>query len=1278
MKKSFVKRMMACVMTLCIILTSVQGVFAAGFVQHQAIDRFITVCNWNKSAGYIPEGTMAGSFKYIYPYDDSNGVSTVMYAAVQADRDQAVKFYVPFAETVADGMLHISFDACLEEDALGGILIQGIGNDVNNNPTDVNPGEGESNDPMIPIMGINYRPNGTGKVGQVSHAPHHRRTADYPSADNEPVQLTEINVDSGGLKGFGWHKYDILMDYETDTVTYFLDGTQIGDVWEPGDPEEDPFRDIKALYVRFMLEKTEASSEPYKLSGIYMDNLYVHNYDKAADTSWDDIKIGVDYKTPLNEKDGGKIFLSFSETLADADGYSIMESWGIDSEFLNIKNTATGAIVDPDTYYIAPNGDMTGLVVEFDGDVLTAGNYEISVAGTDYTGAASGKAVAGKAYVTVQSSAVNQDTTRKYYLNEDFENYKENSANVPAGWIPNAKDGAIAGHWEAREGKDGGTALTQAWNTERLYYDFGSTIKGGKFTTEFDLYQENGGARIGFLNEADLADPAKYWTERLGSNGTNGPKNNSYESTGPDYKVTWSKAALAEAKAAGATIADEEAWKTEWITANFNTKWNETLAADTAEGVALRKRMQYNNIAAGANVLGGLKAASDGNLTLSYSTARLSYFGSSAWVDANGNDIAAPVLSPNAWHHVKIDFDIDARTMAIEVDGTKYIAKNKFIEPQKFGAYRTDILGTYKVTNIKGAAGTSVSPYEYMSGIRGIAIGTGDDRSPVRWDNIKVYTEDNLNLNLNYDGMDFADIVSGGSNIAATLASTYKINNAVENITAYNYRYSAVEGKDAATNSNDKALQFYGWRGSSNEVKGYVIPFERVVPGSTPFEIELDIKTGKEMKDMFTIGVFAPDDLQARSDYNTGARADRRNNPSKQLWEHVILATKTTTPGTDGNARAYSLAEYPFIAAKDQYYGFESATKITNAATGAEVKYIPGGWYHIKMSVNPTASDVTCKYEITDDKGNKYTSDYISIMDGDKTTPKYYKKGIAALFIMPLPGFEQYVPLKADGTADLDSSTLTAATADNPYDIRIDNVKVREIELNEVKLTEAVVNKIDGTTEKLGATLPNNAKSITLSFSGALDNTDGIIVKNARNLNDIDVTKTLSSSGTSVDIAFDVMPANDTKVSLYIDSNYDPRVQADGFNFKVVAAADGVYSIDNFRLYEYVAYRNGTEGGVWVPYTAASLDSAAGKQLKVVVGGLNTTGSAVNAITGIIAGYDANGKLVYTDASKLNFANGKFETEIPGLSLSGVSEIKMFVWDANIKPASEGLEYSVN
>jgi len=1264
MKKSFVKRMMACVMTLCIVLTSVQGVFAAGFVQHQAIDRFITVCNWNKSAGYVPEGTMAGSFKYIYPYDDSDNVSTVMYAAVEAEREQAVKFYVPFEETVADGMLHISFDACLDEDALGGILIQGIGNDVNNNPTDVEPGENESTEPMIPIVGINYRPNGTGEVGQVSHAPHHRKTADYPSADNEPVQLTQIRVGSGGLKGFGWHKYDIIMDYETDTITYFLDGTQIGDVWEPGDPEEDPFRDIKALYVRFRPETTSTSPQKVEVKGLYMDNLYVHNYDKSAATIWDEIKIGVDYKTPLNEKDGGKILLSFSETLTDADDYSIMESWGIDSEFLSIRNTATGAIVDPDTYYIAPNGDMTGLVVEFDENVLAAGKYEISVAGTDYTGAASGKTVTGKAYVTVESSVVNQDTTRKYYLNEDFENYKENSANVPAGWIPNAKDGTIAGHWEAREGKDGGTALTQAWNTERLYYDFGSTIKGGKFTTEFDLYQENGGARIGFLNEADLADPEKYWAERLGSNGTNGPKNNSYESTGPDYKVIWSQQALDAAKAAGETITDEETWKNDWITANFATKWTETLAADTAEGVALRKRMQYNNIAAGANVLGGLKAAGNGSLTLGYNTARLSYFGSSAWVDANGSDIAAPVLSPNAWHHVKIDFDIDARTMAIEVDGTKYIAKNKFIEPQKYGAYRSDILGTYKVTNIQGAAGTSVSPYEYMSGIRGIAIGTGDDKMPVRWDNIKVYTEDNLNLNLNYDGMDFSDIKDAG--VCATLSSSYKIWRAAgtdptENIDAYNYRYSAVEGKDAATKSNDKALQLYGWRDSKNEVKGYVIPFERIVPGSTPFEIELDIKTGKEKKDMFTLGVLAPEDLQLNDGYNANTLT---NNPKRMIWEHVILATT--------NDNAQSLDEYPFIAMKDHYYGFDNAdygTRITTT-NGAEIKYAPGGWYHIKMTVNPTSNDVTCKYEITDDKGNTYTSDYISIMDGDKTTPKYYKKGIAGLLIMPLAGFQEYIPLG--------STTATSATQANPYDIRIDNVKVREVELNEVKLTDAVVNKLDGTTEKLGALLSRDTKSITLNFSGALKDTNGIKVKNARTLTDINVTKTLSEAGTSVEVVFDAMPANDTKVSLYIDSNYDPRVQADGFNFKVVAAADGVYSIDNFRLYEYVAYRNGTEGGVWVPYTAASLDSAAGKQLKVVVGGLNTTGSAVNAITGIIAGYDANGKLVYTDVSKLNFANGKFETEIPGLSLSGVSEIKMFVWDANIKPASEGLEYSVN
>ena len=73
---------------------------------------------------------------------------------------------------------------------------------------------------------------------------------------------------------------------------------------------------------------------------------------------------------------------------------------------------------------------------------------------------------------------------------------------------------------------------------------------------------------------------------------------------------------------------------------------------------------------------------------------------------------------------------------------------------------------------------------------------------------------------------------------------------------------------------------------------------------------------------------------------------------------------------------------------------------------------------------------------------------------------------------------------------------------------------------------------------------------------------------------------------------------------------------------------------------------------------------------------MNATGDEVDSTICIIAGYD-NDELVYVQTTNLKLVNGEFETEINELSFDGISKIKMFAWDTNIKPTSINLEYEV-
>lgn len=1157
--------------------------FAAVFVQPEVINFFQTMNGWQKADELdLPNGLVAfennpNLSKFITnANDDRSGGSNAM-TFTSTDTNQLP--YIPFSETITTGVIHMSFDMYFPDEAMPALLITAFGNTVNNNINDLrNMGGNDYDIKCIAAWNANnggYFGSATGTNGNFSF--------------NNDVSMDLLT---------GWHKYDLLFDMESREISYYMDGTELCDPLK----YSNDFTGFKGIVFRFQ----KAGDNP--LAGIYVDNIYTHHYNKLDTNKWDDIRLGVD-------SNGEKIVaLAFSEAVALGDLV-------LPTDF-TVKNVATDETVVPSDAVTID----TGIKLTF--DTIPSGEYEVSISDSAkeaYKGSISGKTVDGTAMFTISGEAIAQESTRRYYINEDFESYK---GGLPAGWVPvnvdlstniaqdtqSQADGVLSG------GGSGGTALELS-STNKYTYEFDQAIKSGKFTVEFDVKTENGGWAVSLLNEADMigADRVpKYhsaYTAVTDKAPTVLPQSTRYN-------------AMRDAAQAAAEEAGQPFDEAEWRSENWKTLWDAHIINRTDPTAAAdRARMTFedrmNTVLVGNTVTG--------EKTVKYNSNKQSWF---------SNTYSGAELDFGKWHHIKLDIDIEGRTMRTTLDGQEQAS----VTPNsgRFG--------------IEEVYNTENGWTEYLGGVKAIGISCYD-AGKAYYDNIQVYTDNSLNVNVNFDQM-----VPSGRHPGIYKADTPQQN--LDNQGSYKVVTDnrSVDGRDKALHISSP-MDNYTFNGQ------VMIPFNIPLNGLQPLTVEFDVKTGDEPWDAFTMDLVTGDDLYKIPNYNSGMPT---NTPEAHYNAHCVFTTANSSEFTKKD-------QYPFRFARNSNWDFVNVQNSDEGAGNQECYLQPDTWYHIKFHMTPAADHAVYQAEINQENSDDiFVTEPITVWGN---VIQYYKKGISGVMFQLLLADKSYIT---------DGMTMKASK-EEPAEFWIDNVKAYEQEVVPVELLSATVNNIDGTTYALSDTVTSEAESITLKFSAPITSVDGISMYYPRNNTVVPAEYTLSDDRTSVNITFTESPTADENITLAVSNqlqsecSYAGGVKAESFSFQYKNIEDGDIHITEFRLYEYVESRGAetdweTEGA-WVPVTWPDLRSYTElPKLKFVVSGFNSAAEKKN-LNVIVAGYDeANNQTTSVAVHELEVSQGNFTVSVEDIQFDPVQDmLKAFVWEKDtLRPLAECLDYALN
>lgn len=273
-------------------------------------------------------------------------------------------------------------------------------------------------------------------------------------------------------------KFDLFFDFNSGTYTAFRNGVQIGDAY--------PIRGkLKAL----------------KLSGKgLVDNLYLNHFKSSDEVIVDAPLVTTDY---YGNSEECLVNVAFSEYM----------ELPVNPSF-TVKNVKTGEIIDD------VDADVSKSVVsgyDFTFYDLPTGEYELDFDGL--TGGISCMEVEDTAKFVVGGAEINPETDKRYYINEDFDNYV---SGMPAGWRRGQSE--VPGDWnetnylltsvDGVKDKALQLSLTEAaQNSSYVSYKFPSSIYSGNFTVEFDVKGSKSVVwGMGLLTAADFMDYKTYST----------------------------------------------------------------------------------------------------------------------------------------------------------------------------------------------------------------------------------------------------------------------------------------------------------------------------------------------------------------------------------------------------------------------------------------------------------------------------------------------------------------------------------------------------------------------------------------------------------------------------------------------------------------------------------------------------------------------------------------------------------------------------------------------
>lgn len=255
-----------------------------------------------------------------------------------------------------------------------------------------------------------------------------------------------------------WHKTEVLFDYDNGTITYYVDGVQVG------------INNDKNANKVFYFNNTTGTD-------VYIDNFAVFHGVNAEYANANQIKI--DGYGGLVAQNGGKVQIDLSRALTDenlsASDFTVKNSNG---------ETVSGVITKAEAL-----SDRKSTIV------LTLGSIPNGVYNLEYKNAAN-----SVDFTVGESKTVSDyDTEQYYYMNEDFSGYV---GGVPPQWQATQSSARVPS-----VGNDSvkGNTLKMTSGAVSSYMNKFETLQSGKLNVEFDIKTSGKGWGIGFIREADSA-----------------------------------------------------------------------------------------------------------------------------------------------------------------------------------------------------------------------------------------------------------------------------------------------------------------------------------------------------------------------------------------------------------------------------------------------------------------------------------------------------------------------------------------------------------------------------------------------------------------------------------------------------------------------------------------------------------------------------------------------------------------------------------------------------
>ncbi len=1242
----FSKKLLAMVLSLSAVSQFIVPVSAQEFTQPDVVNIFDTIYGYKrdrvKQESNVLPNLPAGLTPNFNVHYNCNGLTSEVAEDgsnyVRISNEIVGGYANPewvFDEVIKKGTVTLSFDMYYPWDENKNssnapyVYLDFINGSVNDNPTDkwTAGGATPSHDQLFTIN--EKAADGVVKVG----------TTTKPIADSIANR---------------WTKVTVSINAETGLSVIYLNG------------EEFARRNMSNKGLKMLVLYVGAYDTTAFVGEVLFDNFYVRHTQADLEA----VDAGADYEIG-GVADGGKVRMGLSEMLN-----LFKEEPELYPEDFVLKNSA-GETVDGAITFVETAEDKKAEIV-FTVEGLSKGTYTIGISDEVkesefadlYKGVLSGNFPEDITF-TVKGDEQNKKDVRRYYINEDFENY---NGGHPEGVLQKSiYNMNHASNMVAVENENGtGFAFK---NPDYAIWEFDKPFMGGKLFVEFDVKAngsdiKDGRWTLNLLKARDfLPDnyvPGDYWEvyQARTMDGIIDTPKSSQDVAQYNYYTSQLNAAWAAASAADNTLVEAD-WKANWLKNEWPAIWESYRVSTDAAAVNLRAQSRQQSIARSAVIGTSMDATK-----FAYAPNRKDYGGYASTYVAD----TFPRVKQGEWTHVKVEIDTEAGQYILTVGGETlrldYDLANFMVGGQSAGsmpAYATSYdINTGKLKLTPGFGGIS---------FRGEDVGTAGLQNAVELDNIQVYTEDSYNSysefnNVAAHGQATKIAVSeqngvyGGPNMPDWYSPQHL------NVVHYQrvdngLALSKGAGRNSATDSNDKALMINcGYNGTGVLVHPFNVP----VKAGREFNVEFDYKSSSTQPlniGLIESGNLAEYELAGWHYLNntnmSGMIEDTKGNTAAS-GNYNGPTSRTMLSNWDEN---FKLASDGFAFRGGQTIWHENGGRtqaVLESDETTKVKYVKGEWNHIKLNVKSSANN-RIQLQLT-----------VTYEDGTSMTSQPYETNVAMADIAAML-FK----------FNLENSNGTAIRNHQHF---IDNFAVYEVgSASNAYVTGITAKDADGTESVVTDSFKKSTTELLVNFSHKLTNADGVFAVKADGT-EVAATKSISDNGLSAVITLNEVLEPGEKVTVKVaqtqgfeTSTYLEKMESYAKTFTVEDVSLPL-NIEELRLYKWHEARaNSTEtwllsGEGYFPLTAAELsDLSSADSYKVVVNGYNYSGESYT-LSLVKATYN-EGRLENVEIIPKTVTEGVFDIseEVTFQDLA-TGNVKYFIWN-NATPLAENLDYNM-